>query len=147
MNLKQLTRTLESALALQQSGQHEEARKLYAQARRAAPRVFDCWHLSGALAFQTGRLEEAIEFLTRARQIEPQNAACKLFLGMALADAGRYAEAEKPLRAALEKYPGKSEAWLNLARTLRALNRPEEEALECERRAEDQPLAKAVPAF
>lgn len=136
MQHKQFARTLETALALQQSGDVEQARKLYTQIRRAAPRVFDCWYLSGALAFQTGRLDEAIEFLTRARQIDPQHAGCKLFLGMALADAGRFVEAEKPLRAAVEKFPHKAEAWFNLARTLRALPRPESEAAECERRAE-----------
>lgn len=146
MHHKHFVRTLESALALQQAGKVEEARKLYAQARGAAPRVFDCWHLSGALAFQTGRLDEAIQFLTRARQLEPQNAACKLFLGMALADAGRFAEAEKPLRTAVEKFPHNQEAWLNLARTLRALGRPESDAAECERQAGIGPVTSVAVA-
>jgi protein O-GlcNAc transferase len=135
MNQRKLQQTIESALALHQRGDLDEAARLYAQARRNAPQAFDAWHLAGALEFQRGHTAEAIELLNRARQLDPKSAPCKLFLGMALADSGRFADAEKPLRAALEKLPDQPEAWLNLARTLRALGRPAADAVGCLRKA------------
>ena len=135
MNPKNLRGTLDAAIALQHGGKLEDAARIYAQACRSAPQVFDVWYLAGTLAFQQGRLTEAIDFLNRARRLDPNSAPCKLFLGMALADAGQHAEAEKPLRAALEKLPRQPDAWLNLARSLRALGRPVEEAITWLRRA------------
>jgi len=135
MNHRKLQRTLDTALALHQRGELAEAAKLYELACRTAPKVFDGWHLAGALAFQQGRTAEAVELLSTARRLDPASAPCKLFLGMALADLGRFEEAEKPLRSALEKLPAHPEAWLNLFRTLRALGRPAGDAINCLRRA------------
>jgi predicted O-linked N-acetylglucosamine transferase (SPINDLY family) len=135
MNHQAIQRTLAAALALHQRGDHAEAAQLCEQACQAAPQVFDCWYLSGTLAFQQGRTAEAVELLNRARRLDPKSAPCKLFLGMALADLKRYAEAENPLRAALEKLPRHPEAWLNLARSLRSLGRPAGDVVACLRRA------------
>ena len=133
MNKKTLERTLDAALSHHRAGQHADADRLYAQIRRAAPRLFDGWFLAGALAVQSDRPAEAVPLLLRALQIEPASSKTRLFLGMALADTGRFAEAEKPLRAGLQKHPDYPEAWENLAKTLVELGRPAE-AAECELR-------------
>jgi len=135
MNQRKLQQTLELGLAHHQRGEAEEAARLYAQVRQAAPRLFDGWHLAGALAYQQGRTAEAVELLSRARRLDPASAPCKLFLGMALADLGRFAEAESPLRSALQALPDHPEAWINLARTVQALGRPGREGVDCLRRA------------
>lgn len=135
MNQRKIQNTVQTALALHQRGDLAEAARLYDEVCRNAPRLFDGWHLSGALAFQQGRTTEAVERLQRARRIDPTSAPNKLFLGMALADLGQFAEAEKPLRAALEKFPEQGEGWLNLARCARALGRPAEDAIASLRRA------------
>jgi len=135
MKRKKLEITLNQALQLHQSGQHDEAERLYAQVRRSAPRLFDGWFLSGALAFQRGgHLEQAVQLLTRALQLQPAASQCRLFLGMALADSGRHAEAVSHLRSALPKHPGYAEAWENLVVCLLALER-RAEACECVQRA------------
>ena len=135
MKFKTLQRTLAAGVALQQSGQFDEAERQYAQVRRSAPNLFDGWYLSGTLAFHRGgHLEAAVEFLQRALRIDPRAGSAKLFLGMALADLGRFAEAEQPLRAALLKLPGYAEAWDNLAKILAETGRSAE-AGDCRRRA------------
>lgn len=133
MNKKTLGRLLDTALVHHKAGRHAEADVLYAQVREAAPRLFDGWFLSGALAIHADRPADAVPLLTRALQIESGSSKARLFLGMALADLGRYAEAEKPLRAALQKHPDHPEAWENLANCLMELGRPTE-ADECQRR-------------
>jgi tetratricopeptide (TPR) repeat protein len=133
MNHKQLERTLNEACRLHRAGQLAEAVALYAQARRAAPMVYDCWYLAGTLELHRDCPAEAIPLLTRALQLArggPAAAQCRLFLGMAYADAGRPAEAVAPLRAALAKHPGYDEAWEALAGALLALGR-QEEAADC----------------
>ncbi|HEY4300937.1 MAG TPA: tetratricopeptide repeat protein [Candidatus Didemnitutus sp.] len=135
MNQRKIQQAIESALALHQRGELDEAARLYAEVRHNAPNRFDAWHLAGALEFQRGRLPEAVELLNRARRLDSQSVPCKLFLGMALADLGRFAEAEKPLQSALEKMPGHAEAWLNLARAHRALGRPAADIVAALRRA------------
>ncbi len=135
MNYTTLKRTLESAVALHHAGRFDEAEEHYAKVRQAAPKLYDGWYLSGALAFQRGgHLEDAVEFLTRAQRLDRHAEQCQLFLGMALADLGRHAEAEKPLRKALQKLPQYADAWQNLACCLIALDR-RTEAIECLQRA------------
>lgn len=134
MNRKNLEATLNRALQLHHSGQHDEAERLYAQVRRSAPRLFDGWFLSGALAFQRGgHLEQSVQLLTKALQLQPSASQCRLFLGMALADSGRHSEAVNYLRSGLAKHPEYPEAWENLAVCLLALDR-QSEASDCIRR-------------
>lgn len=128
MNFKNLQRTLAEALEHHRAGRHEEAARLYASVRRAAPKVYDGWYLSGTLEVHRDRPEAAIPLLQQALRLSPTASQCKLFLGLALSDVGRFAEAEKPLRAGLEKHPNYAEAWENLANALIALERPAEAA-------------------
>ena len=122
MTQKQAINTLEEALALHRSLRHDEAEQLYASVRQAAPKNFDGWFLSGAMAFQRGNhLDKAIALLSHARKLQPASIECRLFLGMALADAGRHAEAEPLLASALKKAPDRAAAWENLAKCQRAL--------------------------
>ncbi|HVU15781.1 MAG TPA: tetratricopeptide repeat protein [Candidatus Didemnitutus sp.] len=144
MNQRKIQQSVETALALHQRGELDEAARLYAEARRNAPKRFDAWHLAGALEFQRGRLELAVELLNQARRLDPHSIPCKLFLGMALADLGRFAEAEKPLQAALEKLPTQTEAWLNLAKAQRAVGRAPSEIAASLRRAAALEPARAT---
>jgi protein O-GlcNAc transferase len=125
MNQKQILKTLEEALALHKSFQHDEAERLYARVRAASPKNFDAFFLSGAMAFQRGgHLEQAVDLLQRARKLQPLSVECRLFLGMALADSARFAEAEPHLVWVLKKLPAQPEAWENLALCQRALGQP-----------------------
>lgn len=125
MNQKQILKTLEEALALHKSFQHDEAERLYARVRAASPKNFDAFFLSGAMAFQRGgHLDQAVDLLQRARKLQPLSVECRLFLGMALADSARFAEAEPHLVWLLKKLPAQPEAWENLALCQRALGKP-----------------------
>jgi protein O-GlcNAc transferase len=129
MNARQINARLEEALALHKSLQHDEAERLYAEVRKKAPKNFDAWFLSGAMAFQRGdHLDQAIHLLTRARKLQPLSVECRLFLGMALADADRCAEAEPHLSWVLKRIPPQAEALENLAKCQRALGRPRDAA-------------------
>lgn len=133
MNHKMLERTLNTALEHHRAGDLAEAAKLYAQARRGAPNVYDCWYLSGTLALHRDAPNEAIPFLLRALQLArggQESSQCRLFLGVAYADADRPTEAVPLLRAALAKHPHYDEAWEALTQALLALDRPTE-ATEC----------------
>lgn len=129
MNARQINTRLEEALALHKSLQHDEAERIYAEVRKKAPKNFDAWFLSGAMAFQRGdHLDDAIKLLTRARKLQPLSTECRLFLGMALADANHHAEAEPHLAWVLKRLPGQPEAWENLAKCQRALGKPRDAA-------------------
>ena len=122
MNNSTIIQKLEEALKLHKALMHQEAERIYAKVRSAAPRNFDAWFLSGAMAFQRGgHLETAVDLLQKARKLKPDSIECRLFLGMALADLGRFAEAEPNLARALKKMPQHAEAWHNLARCQKAL--------------------------
>lgn len=117
MNHKERTNLLEKALQLHKANNHDEADKIYAKVRKACPRDFDAWFLSGAMAFQRGdHLEQAVELLKTARQLNPSSIECRMFLGMALADIGRYMDATSHLEAAVKKFPRQTEVWKNLAK-------------------------------
>ncbi|MFM8363629.1 MAG: tetratricopeptide repeat protein [Verrucomicrobiota bacterium] len=148
MNQKQITRTLEEALALHKSFQHDEAERLYARVRAASPKTFDAWFLSGAMAFQRGsHLDQAIDLLQRARKLQPLSVECRLFLGMALADANRFAEAEPHLSWVLKKIPAQPEAWENLARSQQGLGKPLEAIESLKNMIAHQPTNPAAHEF
>ncbi len=148
MNQKQITRTLEEALALHKSFQHDEAERLYARVRAASPKTFDAWFLSGAMAFQRGNhLDQAIDLLQRARKLQPLSVECRLFLGMALADANRFAEAEPHLSWVLKKIPAQPEAWENLARSQQGLGKPLEAIESLKNMIAHQPANPAAHEF
>jgi protein O-GlcNAc transferase len=122
MKNSSLIQNLEEALALHKALKHDEAERIYAKVRTAAPKNFDAWYLSGAMAFQRGgHLEKAVDLLQKAQKLKPDSMECRLFLGMALADTGRFAEAEPHLSRALKKMPQHAEAWENLARCQKAI--------------------------
>ncbi len=136
---------LGEALALHKELRHDEAERLYSQIRSAAPKNFDGWFLSGAMAFQRGgHLEQAVELLERARRLDATSAPCRLFLGMALADLGRFAEAEPHLTRALKKAPHQAEAWENLSRCQRAMGHAEEAMASLEKFVSLQPANPAA---
>jgi predicted O-linked N-acetylglucosamine transferase (SPINDLY family) len=106
---------LQQALAQHQAGRYAPAAALYAQVRKAAPQLFDAWHLGGMALFQLGRAEEALPLLTRALQINPRSAPGWLRLGLARAALGQTESAVTALRRALELDPAAFDAWLQLS--------------------------------
>jgi len=145
MKNSSIIQNLEEALTLHKALKHDEAERVYAKVRAVAPKNFDAWFLSGAMAFQRGgHLEKAVELLQKARKLKPDSIECRLFLGMALADLGRFAEAEPHLSRALKKMPQHAEAWENLARCQRAMGQMREAMVSLEKFAQMRPTNAAA---
>src|SRR4051812_27044830 len=105
MSPSKLQSILKEALTLHKAGQAVEAEKLYRQARLAAPRSFDAYQLSGALAYQQGRSNQAVEYFAHALKLDRKSVICGMRLGMSLLAIGRNQEAEKQLRWVVETKP------------------------------------------
>jgi len=114
---------MQQALQHHRAGRLDEAGKLYAQLRRAAPRNFDAVHLAGTVALQQGRLEEAEVALAEARRLDGRSAVCAMRHGLACHGLGRTAEAEAALRKTLALDASLPEGWFHLGSVLRTLGR------------------------
>ncbi len=121
MTPAQLANLLQDALTRHRAGRLDEAEKIYAHARAAAPRSFDAFQLSGFLALQQGRCEDAARFLVRALQLNPRSAACALRLAEALKKSGRHAEARDAARRVVALEPANADAHYALGELAAAL--------------------------
>jgi predicted O-linked N-acetylglucosamine transferase (SPINDLY family) len=130
MNPSKLQSVLKAALAHHQAGRWVEAEKLYREARLGAPRSFDAFHLSGALAYQQGRGADAVNLFSHALKLDRKSVICGMRLGMALMVVGRNAEAETKLRDTIKISPDYFEVWDKLAYCLKVQDRLAE-ALVC----------------
>ena len=74
---------LADAVRHHQSGEFEEAGRLYKQILEVDPDHFDALHLAGLVAYQRGRLGEAVELITRAIGVNPNSADACYGLGNA----------------------------------------------------------------
>lgn len=81
------------AVALHQSGQLEEGRKLYEQVLRREPRQPDALHLLGLLKAQAGDAAGGIELIRGAIKANARQPLFRLNLGRVLEGASRWAEA------------------------------------------------------
>ena len=120
---EKLSSLLKIATGHHRAGRLAEAETLYRQARVAAPRDFDVFHLSGLVAQQQGRFAEAITWLTRALKVSPENGRCARSLGAVLMEAKRVPEAEPHLRRVVELKPEDYEGWDRLAYCLKIQDR------------------------
>lgn len=127
---EKLSSLLKIATGHHRAGRLAEAETLYRQARAAAPRDFDVFHLSGLVAQQQGRVADAITWLTRALKVSPENGRCARSLGVMLMEAKRVPEAEQHLRRAVQLKPEDYEGWDRLAYCLKIQDRLAE-ALVC----------------
>ncbi|HSZ54051.1 MAG TPA: tetratricopeptide repeat protein [Tepidisphaeraceae bacterium] len=116
----------ERATQLHQSGQLQEAERLYRQLLALEPARADVLQRLGILAHQSGRGQEAIELLQRAVALSPDAADCQINLGAVLAGQKRFEQAIVPLRRAIELRPDLAQAHYNLGNALMQLGRVDE---------------------
>ena len=112
---------LRRALMLHQSGQAEEAARLYAQILRSHPDQYDSLHFLGVAHLQAARPDEALPLLDRAVEVRPAEAAAHASRALALNGLGRHAEALASADRALALRPGMAEALKPRAVALAAL--------------------------
>jgi protein O-GlcNAc transferase len=128
-----LRSVLEEAVRHHNAGRFEEAEKLYARARAAAPTNFDALHLSGLVAHQQARHADAVNLLRRALKLNPSSAVCEMRLGAALSARGECTPALGHLKAAAARAPEMPEAWLHLGIVQRTLGHSADARLAVER--------------
>ena len=124
---------LRRALMLHQSGQADEAARIYAQILRAHPDQYDSLHFLGVAHLQAARPGEALPLLDRAAEVRPAEAAPHASRALALNGLGRYAEALASADRALALRPGMVEALKPRAMALAALQRGADDAATDER--------------
>jgi tetratricopeptide (TPR) repeat protein len=113
----------ESAAALEQAGDLEEAARAYwAYLSQFGPEVAACFNLANVLA-ALGKTEAAVERYRQAVEIDPQYAAAWSNLGNAVATLGEVDEALDAWRRAVEIDPDLTEAVYNLADGLQQAKR------------------------
>ncbi len=124
MSPAHLQQLLQAGLAHHQAGRLADAERHYAQARRAAPRLFDPLHLSGVLALQQNRLADALKLLASAHALDPRHALCVMRLGLAQLASQQLPAAEKSLRLAERLDSKLPETHFHLAELHRLSGRP-----------------------
>jgi Flp pilus assembly protein TadD/2-polyprenyl-3-methyl-5-hydroxy-6-metoxy-1,4-benzoquinol methylase len=106
------------ALALHQAGRLYEARTLYDQVLKEAPRHGGALHMLGLMAFQAGDARGAVALLGQAARVDPLVPSLHSNLGLALKADGRLDEAVESFRQALALAPGMAEVHNNLGMAL-----------------------------
>ena len=124
---------LRRALLLHQSGQAEDAARIYAQILRAHPEQFDSLHFLAVAHLQAARPDEALPLLDRAVEVRPAEAAAHASRALALNGLGRHAEALVSADRALALRPGMPEALKPRAVAQAALQRAGDAAASDER--------------
>jgi len=127
-------RLVQEAAVRLQAGRFEEAARLCAAARAAAPHDYAPFYVSGLVALQQGRAAEAAEWLLQARRWQPKFAPISMCLGLAWNALGRQSDAEAALRLAVSLAPDSAESWANLGAVLVTGNQVNT-AIECLRRS------------
>ena len=112
---------LRRALVLHQSGQGEEAARIYAQILRAHPDQYDSLHFLGVSHLQAARPAEALPLLDRAVEVRPAEPKTHASRALALNALGRHAEALASADRALALRPDMTEALRPRAVALAAL--------------------------
>lgn len=101
--------TLARAVALHQGGRLAEAKPLYDQVLRHAPRQPDVLHLLGLLTAQAGDVAAGVALIRDAVTADPRQPSFHLNLGRLLEGAGRWAEAAEAYRGAVALAPLEAE--------------------------------------
>lgn len=125
---------MERATLLHQAGKLEDARRLYLEVSRQAPRFAEAWHRLGLIAQTAGRLDEAAAFIKTAVHLDDQQPLYFFGLGLILQDQNQPGEAEKLFRKALTLNPNFAPAYNHLGLILQGEQRFDE-ALQCFRDA------------
>lgn len=109
---------LEEAVALHQSGKHEEAGSLYETILSQTPDHGETLHLFGLLLHQQGKSQEGLSRIEVALQRDPANPFYLYNFGVILQELGRDAEAADAYRKCLAANAGNASAWVNLGNLL-----------------------------
>ena len=123
MNAPDLQQGLQTALALHQGGQIDQAIKLYEAIIGIDPGHADALHLLGVARHQTGDSEAGVALIRKAIGRSRKRPEFHSNLGQALEAVGRPAEAEKAYRQALSLDRDMTDALSNLGALLLARGR------------------------
>ncbi|HKX10381.1 MAG TPA: tetratricopeptide repeat-containing glycosyltransferase family protein [Stellaceae bacterium] len=121
-----LRETMHRAVRAHQSGDLDEAARLYNRVLRAVPNQFDALHLLGAVEGQRGRHGKAHQLLSQAVKINPGSAEALNNLGNVLWKMRRYEDAASAFEKALRMRPNLVPALNNWGNALRRDGRYEE---------------------
>jgi tetratricopeptide (TPR) repeat protein len=123
MNAPDLRQGLQTALALHQGGQIDQAMKLYEAIVGIDPGHADALHLLGVARHQTGDSEAGVTLIRKAIARSRKRPEFHSNLGQALEAVGRLAEAEKAYRQSLSLDSDMTDALSNLGALLLARGR------------------------
>ncbi len=105
---------LRAALTHHQSGQFEQALRLYVQILRQRPDHPDALHLTGFLFHSRGESETGLELIMKAIELSPNNYLYRINLGVVLREQGKLDEAKLSFEKALSLKPDDHLALSNL---------------------------------
>ena len=125
-----LAEMLNQASQYHQSGQYQDAEKIYQQVLQVEPDHPDANHLLGVLAYQAGQYTSAAQLISKAILNDGNQAPYYNNLGLALQAQGDNAKSEILFRQAVALDVNYAEAYSNLGITLEHLGRLEEALVE-----------------
>lgn len=118
VNTKSVDDLLKQALALHQTGQHQEAELRYRRLLASAPNHPQTLHFLGVLLLQRGQVDEAITLIGKAVAVLPDYIDAVFNLGNAQKQAGLLAQAEQSFRKAVKARPQQPVFLCNLGNVL-----------------------------
>ena len=123
MEVLDLKKIAEEAIALHQQGNLAEAERLYLRLLEADPALYGPRFYMGLIRLQQGRNEEACVYLGEALSVYPNDLGLLMNYGMALRGAGRPQDALEMFERALAIQPNLPEALYNRGVALSDLSR------------------------
>lgn len=136
-----------NALRMHQTGNLEQAERLYSQVVAADPRHFDGLNLLGVIALQTGRNDVAIEHFKRAMAISDKVADLHNNIAEAHRRLGHADLALAHFGKAASLDPSFTDARRNFARMLAANERPDEALAELRKMLAAEPDSSQTRIF
>jgi len=117
--MSNLVQKLQKALDLQNSGQIEEAQKIYIDILQKDPNCCDAWNLYALLALSVGDNDSGVRFLENAVLISPSVIPYKINLSEAYKRKGELDKALRIIEEALKLDPQNVDALYNKATILK----------------------------
>ena len=96
-----IAEVLAVAVNFHQSGNFDEAQRIYREIIEVHPGQADAWHLSGLIALQQNALPNALEYILRAIEIDGNQPSFHNHLAQVYRALGRLSEAEASARRAI----------------------------------------------
>ncbi|PRY24224.1 tetratricopeptide repeat protein [Aliiruegeria haliotis] len=140
INPSQVPAEFKRAVALQRSGQLEQARTLFEAIGRVAPRLPEIPFHIGRIAFDTGDLDEAARQLAKALRLKPAEPKILTALSEVLSAAGREDDAIEFYDKAIAKNPTLSNLRIDKAFLLQRMGAFERAETELRRVLKASPL-------